>query len=100
MEVAQDLYRIESAIIADGLAAVSACLHTPILRQIQGLHHNFCDLMNFAQPIDEVSTRLMRSGGSGMFIITDSNPNTEVVAVVWHRRYEDPTAISMAKRQP
>ncbi len=100
MEVVQDLYRIESVIIADDLAAMSACLHTLILRQIQGLHHNFCDLMNFVQPIDEVSTRFMRSGGNGMFIITDLSPNTEAFAVVWHGRYDGPTAISMPKRQP
>jgi hypothetical protein len=68
MEVVQDLCRIESVIIADDLAAMSACLHTPILRQIQGLHHNFCDLINFASPIDEVSTRLMHSCGNAMHI--------------------------------
>lgn len=74
MEVVQDLYRIESVIISDDLTAMSACLHTPILRQIQWLHHNFCNLINFAQPIDEVSTRLMRSGGNAMLIMTDSKP--------------------------
>jgi len=41
MEVVQDLYRIESVIIADDLAAMSAYLHTPILRLIQELQHNF-----------------------------------------------------------
>ncbi|MFA5757386.1 MAG: hypothetical protein WC883_09715, partial [Smithellaceae bacterium] len=99
MEVVQDLCRIESVIIADDLAAVSACLHTLILRQIQGLHHNICHLINFVQPIDEISTRLMHSGGNGMLIIADSNPSTEAFAVVWQRRYEVPAAISMPKRQ-
>lgn len=74
MEVVQDLYRIESVIIADDLAAMSACLHTPILRQIQGLHHNFCDLMNFASPIDEVSTHLLRSGDNAIHIMAASKP--------------------------
>lgn len=83
MEVVQDLYRIESVTIADDLAAMSACLHTPILRQIQGLHHIFCDLMNFTQSIDEVSTHLLRSGDNLMHIMTDSNPNTKAFTLVW-----------------
>jgi hypothetical protein len=61
MEVAQDLHRIESVIIADDLAAMSASLHTTILRLIQVPLQHFCSLMDCPQPIDEVSTHFMSS---------------------------------------